>query len=135
MEVDIKKINSIILFMSENIMKELNKAKEESFIKMEVYMQENLSMKFHMELEIFSIQIKINTLDNFSREKNMEKATIFLVKVQFLVDVGKTIKNFKVSWPFLMAMFLMDVLKIMRDIKENIDTEMVIFMKEHGKMM
>lgn len=97
MEVDIKKINSIILFMSENIMKELNKAKEESFIKMEVYMQENLLMKFHMELEIFSIQIKINTLDNFSREKNMEKATIFLVKVQFLVDVGKTIKNFKVS--------------------------------------
>lgn len=135
MEVDIKKINSIILFMSENIMKELNKAKEESFIKMEVYMQENLSMKFHMELEIFSIQIKINTLDNFSREKNMEKATIFLVKVQFLVDVGKTIKNFKVSWPFLMEMYLTDVLKIMRDTKENIDTEMVIFMKEHGKMM
>lgn len=29
----------------------------------------------------------------------------------------------------------MDVSKIIKDIKESIDTEMVIFMKEHGKMM
>lgn len=34
-----------------------------------------------------------------------------------------------------MVMYLMDHLKIMRDSKENIDTEMVIYMKEHGRMM
>lgn len=98
-------------------------------------MQDNFWMKFHMELVIFSTQIKISTLDNLLRAKNMEKATIFSAKVQFLVDFGKMIKNFKVNWLFLMVMFLMVVLETIKDIKVNIGTEMVTFIKELGKMM
>lgn len=50
-----------------------------------------------MELEILSMQIKTSTLDNFSKEKNMEKEIIFLVKELFLADDGKMIKKFKVN--------------------------------------
>lgn len=96
-EMDMKKINSIILFMLVNTMKELNKEKEELFIKMAVFMQDNLLMKFLMELEIFSIQIRTNTLDNFLKEKNMEKETTFSAKAQFLVDVGRKTKNLKAN--------------------------------------
>lgn len=134
-EMDMKKINSIILFMLVNTMKELNKEKEELFIKMAVFMQENLLMKFPMELEIFSIQIRTNTSDNFLKEKNMEKETTFSAKAQFLVDVGRKTKNLKANWLCLTEIYSMDVSKIIKDIKENIDTEMVIFMKEPGKMM
>lgn len=96
-EMDMKKINSIILFMLVNTVKELNKEKEELFIKMAVFMQENLLMKFLMESEIFSIQIRTNTSGNFLKEKNMEKATIFSAKAQFLVAVGKMTKNLKAN--------------------------------------
>lgn len=69
------------------------------------------------------------------KEKNMEKETIFSAKAQFLVDVGRKTKNLKANWLYLTEIYSMDVSKIIKDIKESIDTEMVIFMKEHGKMM
>lgn len=65
----------------------------------------------------------------------MEKATIFSVKAQCLVDCGKMIKNFKDNWLFLMVMSLMVVSEIIKDTKANIGTEMGTFMKELGKMM
>lgn len=65
----------------------------------------------------------------------MEKETISSVKVQSLVDFGKMIKKFKDNWLFLMEMSLMVVSEIIKDIKENIGTEMGTFMKELGKTM
>lgn len=88
-----------------------------------------------MELEIFNIVIKINILDNFSKEKNMEKEIIFLVKALYLQDFGKMTIKFKGNSFYLMVMYSTVVLKIIKDIKEPINIEMEIFMRELGKMM
>lgn len=135
MEVDMKKINSVIMYTLDNTNKVSNKEKEESFIKMVVCMQDSFWIKFRMELVIFSTRTKISILDNLLRAKSTERATIFSAKVQFLVDFGKMIKNFKDNWLFLMVMSLMVVLETIKDIKVNIGTEMVTFTRELGKMM
>jgi len=135
MEVDTKKINSTIMYTWDNTNKVLSKEKEELFTKMVVCMQGSFWIKFHTELVIFNTRIKTSTLDNLLRVKNMEKETISSVKVQFLVDFGKMIKNFKDNWLFLMVMSSMVVSEIIKDTKANIGTEMATFMKELGKTM
>lgn len=97
MEVDTTKIRSLNLYMSGSLLKVSNRAREEWFIPMEVSTLESLRTKCRMGLETFSIQTKISTLDNLTKEKKMEKETIFLVRAQYSVGSGKMMKKFKVS--------------------------------------
>ncbi len=130
-----KKINSIIMSMWDNIFRVLNMEKEGWCILTVVYMLDSLKTKCLMEWVILNIQTKTNILDNSLREKNMERATTFLVKELYSVVYGRMIKNYKASWLFSMEMFLMVASKTTNVIKANTDTEMVIFMMERGEMM
>jgi hypothetical protein len=97
MEMDTKRTRLIILCMLGNILRVLSRGRDAWYTRTVVFTLVNTETRFHMEWVTFSIPTRISTSDNSSREKNTEKATISLVKEQYSVVVGKTIRKYKVN--------------------------------------
>ena len=87
--VDTIKIKLQTIFISDNGEMAKNKERGEWYMEMAVCMQDSSKTNSRMELETFSMLIKINILDNSLKEKNMGKEIISLVKALFSVDIGK----------------------------------------------
>ncbi len=95
--MDIIRIKLTIMFMSDNSIKESNKEKVELFTVTAQSTTANSVIKCLGELVISNTLTRTSTLDNLMKEKSMVKETIFLVKVQFLQEAGKTIIKFKAN--------------------------------------
>lgn len=134
MEMDTIKIKSIIIFMQENLLKESKQEKDILSMVMALYIQESFIINFHMEQGISNMLIKINMQDNLLKEKNKEKESIILVKAPFLLEYGKMIKKYKVNLSYSMEIPSKGHSKITKDIMVYTNTEMVTYIKAHGKM-
>lgn len=97
MEVHIIKINSQMKSISDSSKTDLDKAREELYIQMEVSMQVIFIMIFLMALEFFSMSIKINMMVILLKVKDKGKESIFTVKVQYFSENGAIIPKFQVN--------------------------------------
>jgi hypothetical protein len=115
-----------------NTATELKMEKVGSCFRTEVFTQASSLMIYPMELETFSTLIKTNISDNLSREKRKERATIILVRELSLLAHGIMTLKLRENLFCLTVISLEENFKIIKDSKEFINIEMVIFTKAVG---
>lgn len=71
------------------------RGREGLYMVMEVHILGIFTMIYLMARGFFSILIRISIMAILEKGKNKEKETIILVKEQFLVEHGKTMKKYK----------------------------------------
>lgn len=74
-------------------------------------------------------------MEALEKEKNKEREIIILVKEQSSVELGKMMKKFKDSLPYLMEIFFKELFNIISDTKEHINIKMETYIMDNGAMI
>lgn len=104
------------------------------FLETGVCILANFFKIFLTELEILSIQTKINTEVCLQVDANKEKENTILAKAPNIQEFGRMTRKWKDSLFYSMAISSKEHSRIIKDTKEFINTKMVMFMKVAGQM-